>query len=199
MSSPTNADAGPGGDAPSPVAKLLAGPPSDARRTAEALLPLVYDELRKLAAAKMRRERTDHTLEATGLVHEAFMRLVGSRKDAFANRAHFFHAAAEAMRRILIEHARAREGPVRGGGMLKLPIDVVELAANADSEQIMALDEAIARLAEQDAEAAHVVRLRFYAGMSIDEVAEALDRSPRTIKRDWTFARAFLLRQLELP
>lgn len=145
----------------------------------------------------MRHERPDHTLQATGLVHEAFMRLVGNRREGYANRAHFFHAAAEAMRRILIEHARARSGPMRGGGRRKLPLDVIDLAAEADSEQIVALDEAITRLEAQDGEAAEVVRLRFYAGMSIDEVAEALGRSPRTIKRDWTFARAFLLRHLD--
>lgn len=160
------------------------------------LLPLVYDELRKLAHHRMNAERSDHTLDATGLVHEAYLRLVGNDQMSWANRAHFFHAAAEAMRRILIEHARAKAGPQRGGGRAKLPLDVVDLATEADPTQIMALDEAIARLEEKDADAARVVRLRFYAGLTIDDVAKVVGASSRTVKRDWTFARAFLLRQL---
>jgi RNA polymerase sigma factor (TIGR02999 family) len=163
---------------------------------AEDLLPLVYEELRKLAGHRMQQERWDHTLQATGLVHEAYLRLAGERKDGWASRAQFFHAAAEAMRRILIEHARARAGPKRGGGRRRLPLDLVDLAFTNDPEQIMALDEAISRLEVQDAPAAEVLRLRFYAGMSVDEVAEATGRSPRTIKRDWAFARACLLRML---
>src|SRR4029077_11731599 len=123
------------------------------------LLPLVYDELHKLAAHRMKAERADHTLQATGLVHEAYLRLVGNGEIDWANRAHFFHAAAEAMRRILIEHARAKGGPQRGGGRRKLPLDVVDLAAGADPTQIMALDEAISRLEQEDSDAARVVRL----------------------------------------
>jgi RNA polymerase sigma factor (TIGR02999 family) len=161
------------------------------------ILPLVYDELRKLAHSRMNQERADHTLDATGLVHEAYLRLVGQRECAWANRAHFFHAAAEAMRRILIEHARAKAGPMRGGGRLKLPLDVVELAATGDSEQILALDEALSRLDEEDKAAAEVVRLRFYAGLSVEEVAHATGASARTVKREWAFARAYLLRLLQ--
>jgi RNA polymerase sigma factor (TIGR02999 family) len=166
---------------------------------AAALLPLVYEELRKLAAHRMTGERCDHTLQATALVHEAYIRLVGDRDYPWANRAQFFVAAAEAMRRILIEHARAHKGPRRGGGLQKWPLDVVDLAATDDPEQIMALDEAISRLEQQDADVARVVRLRFYAGLSIEEVAEALSVSPRTVKRDWAFARAFLFRLLGGP
>jgi RNA polymerase sigma factor (TIGR02999 family) len=163
----------------------------------EALLPLVYEELRKLAAVRMCAEREDHTLQATALVHEAYLRLVGGADLQWANRAHFFAAAAEAMRRILIEHARARLGPRRGGGLGKLPIDVIDLAAVEDPEQILALDEAISRLEREDAEAARVVRLRFYAGLSIEETAKALGSSASTVKREWSFARAFLFRVLK--
>src|SRR6185369_15662370 len=138
---------------------------------AEQLLPLVYEELRKLAAQRMAEERSSHTLQATGLVHEAYLRLAGSGQRTWANRAHFFHAAAEAMRRILIEHARAKAGPVRGGSRRRVPLDVIDLTAGDDSEQILALDEALSRLDEQDADAAQVVRLRFYAGLSVEEVA----------------------------
>ena len=162
----------------------------------EKLLPLVYEELRKLAASRMNAERSDHTLQATALVHEAYLRLVGDREQPWANRAHFFAAAAEAMRRILIDHARARQGPRRGGGLRKLPMDVVDLATNADPDQILALDEAISRLAAKDVDAARVVRLRFYAGLPVEKTAATLGVSPRTVKREWAFARAFLVREL---
>jgi RNA polymerase sigma factor (TIGR02999 family) len=163
----------------------------------ERLLPLVYEELRKLAHQRMAQERGDHTLQATALVHEAYLRLVGEGPQSWSNRGHFFHAAAEAMRRILIEHARAKQGPKRGGDLRKLPIGVVDLATADDPEQILALDEAISRLEKQDPHAARMVRLRFYAGLSIEETAESLGVSPRTVKREWAFARAFLFRALE--
>jgi RNA polymerase sigma factor (TIGR02999 family) len=160
------------------------------------LLPLVYDELRKLARARMEAQPHDHTLQATALVHEAYLRLLGGGRPAWANRAHFFHAAAEAMRRILIDYARAKAGPKRGGGRRKLPLDVLDLASADDPEQILALEEAVSRLDGEDAGAAQVVRLRFYAGMSVAEVAEVMGTSPRTVKRDWAFGRAYLLRAL---
>jgi len=166
-------------------------------QAAEALLPLVYDELRKLAAKRMSEERKDHTLQTTALVHEAYLRLVGNRNIKWANRAHFFAAAAEAMRRILIEHARAKQGSRRGGDRRKLPIDVLDLATADDPEQILALEEAISRLEKEDADAARVVRLRFYAGLSIEETAASLGASSSTVKREWSFARAFLFRVLE--
>jgi RNA polymerase sigma factor (TIGR02999 family) len=179
------------------VTRILKDAEDGISNASEALLPLVYGELRKLAAVRMNAEREDHTLQATALVHEAYLRLVGPRDLRWSNRAHFFAAAAEAMRRILIEHARAKQGPRRGGGRGKLPLDVVDLAAADDPEQILALDEAISRLEQEDADAARVVRLRFYAGLSIDEAAKALDTSVSTIKREWAFARAFLFRALE--
>jgi RNA polymerase sigma factor (TIGR02999 family) len=179
------------------VTRLLQAVGQDRPGAAGELLPLVYDELRKLARQRMSRERADHTLQATGLVHEAYLRLIGNRECEWANRAHFFHAAGEAMRRILIDHARAKAGPRRGGGLRKLPLDVVELATTEDSEQILALDEAISRLEQQDPGAAEVVRLRFYAGLSVEDVAKATNSSPRTVKREWAFARAYLLQALQ--
>lgn len=160
------------------------------------LLALVYDELRKLAASRMNAERADHTLQATALVHEAFLRLAGDRQEGWASRGQFFAAAAQAMRRILIEHARAKGGPKRGGGRQRLPLDVVDLATADDPDQTIALDDAIARLEAQDSQSANVLRLRFYAGLSVEETATALDLSPRTVKRDWAFAKAFLAREL---
>jgi len=178
------------------VTRILSNIGRDDPRAAAELLPLVYDELRKLAHHRMSGERSDHTLQSTALVHEAYLRLVGNHELEWANRAHFFHAAAEAMRRILIEHARAKSGPQRGGGRTRLPLDVLDLATGADPTQIMALDEAISRLEQEDADAARVVRLRFYAGLGVDDVAKALGASPRTVKRNWAFARAFLIRAL---
>jgi len=145
----------------------------------------------------MKAERPDHTLQSTALVHEAYARLVGNGEVDWKNRAHFFHAAAEAMRRILIEHARARSGPKRGGGRVRIPLDVLDLATQDDPGQILALEEAVSRLEKKDAEAARVVRLRFYAGLSVEEVAKAIGISERTVKRDWAFARAFLVRALD--
>jgi RNA polymerase sigma factor (TIGR02999 family) len=185
----------------SEVTKLLDAIGQRDPAAADKLLPLVYDELRRMARARMAGERAGHTLQATALVHEAYLRLVGKHDDgrniAWANRAHFFHAAAEAMRRILIEHARAKAGPVRGGGRCRIPLDVVDLATHADPIQILALDEAISRLEQKDPDAARVVRLRFYAGLSVEEVANAVGVSVRTVKRDWSFARAFLIRALD--
>jgi RNA polymerase sigma factor (TIGR02999 family) len=171
---------------------ITAGDPN----AAENLLPVVYQELRNLARLRMAQERPEHTLQATALVHEAYLRLVGNDPSCWANRAHFFHAAAEAMRRILIEHARGKSGPKRGGGRKRLPLNLVDLAAENDPAQILALDEAISRLEKQDPDAARVLRLRFYAGLSVDEVAQIVGASPRTVKRDWAFARAFLIREL---
>lgn len=178
------------------VDRLLCAAAEGRPEASRKLLPLVYDELRALARARMASERPGHTLQATALVHEAYLRLVGGRDPGWANRAHFFKAAADAMRRILIDHARARGGPARGGGRHRVPLDVLDLAAADEPEEILALDEAISRLDADDPAAAEVVRLRFYAGMSVDDVAAATGRSPRSVKRDWAFARARLLRDL---
>jgi RNA polymerase sigma factor (TIGR02999 family) len=172
---------------------------------ASALLPLVYEQLRAIARQRMAGERQGgraHTLQATALVHEAYARLVGSpsNEPKWDSKAHFFVAAAEAMRRILIEHARAKLAEKRGGSdrrRLDLAIaDVADLAAEHNAEEILALDEAFVRLQEQEPRAAEVVRLRFYAGLSVDEAAAALGVSPRTVELDWSYARAWLFRAL---
>jgi RNA polymerase sigma factor (TIGR02999 family) len=167
-------------------------------RVSKDLLPLVYQELRALAGRQMNQERGGHTLQPTALVHEAYLRLVNDRGDPWASRAQFFCAAAEAMRRILIEHARARNRLKRGGPLTRrrMPLGVVELATEHDPSEILALDEAVRRLEEQSPDLAAVVRLRFFAGLSVKETAHALNISPRTVKRDWSYARAWLFRVL---
>lgn len=161
-------------------------------RAADELLPRVYGELRALAQQQMSNERSDHTLQATALVHEAYLRLVGGPDLAWADRRHFFRTAAEAMRRILIEHARKRGRVKRGGDRSRIPLDALALAVGEESDNLMALDEAIRRLSEQDVRAAEVVRLRFFAGLDIDQTAAVLGVSPRTVKREWRFARVWL-------
>jgi len=162
------------------------------------LLELVYDQLRRIAQARMAEERRDHTLQATGLVHEAYLRLSTQQTAHELNRAQFFAAASEAMRRILIEHARRRGRVKRGGGSKRVDLqlaDVADLSAVGD-EEIVALDEAFRRLESIDARAASVVRLRFYAGLTIEQTAEALGLSERTVKRDWEFARSWLYSEM---
>jgi RNA polymerase sigma factor (TIGR02999 family) len=165
-------------------------------QAAEKLLPLVYDQLKRLARQRMANERADHTLQPTALVHEAYMRLVGSTEVPWDSRAQFFFAAAQAMRRILIDHARAHGNLKRGGNRKRLPANVLDLAVPEQSWQILALDEALTRLETDSPGVGEVVRLRFFAGLSIEETAVALGVSPRTIKRDWTYARAWLSREL---
>jgi RNA polymerase sigma factor (TIGR02999 family) len=162
----------------------------------EALLPLVYERLRAIAARQMAAERKGHTLQPTALVHEAYLRLVGDERMAWSGKAHFYGAAAEAMRRILVDHARARNAAKRGGGRVRLPLDVVDLASREDGGEILAVDEAVSRLEGQDPRMAAIVKLRFYAGLSEAEAAEALGTSERTLRREWTMARAFLQRAL---
>ena len=165
---------------------------------ADQLLPLVYDELKRLARHRMAQERPDHSLQATALVHEVYLKLVGGDGDIdWANRAHFFAAAAEAMRRILVDSARRRGRDKRGGGRKRVPIDLVDLAADHDPSQILALDEALQRLEQQDPRMARVVMLRFFSGLSVEETARAMDLSPRTVKREWSLARAWLFRALQ--
>jgi RNA polymerase sigma factor (TIGR02999 family) len=168
---------------------------SNAEHSAEELLPIVYEQLRQLARHRMSLESGTHTLQATALVHEAYLRLSGGSLR-FNSRAHFFRMAAEAMRRILIEHARASGRVKRGGGVKPLPINVLDLAAVPEPEQILAFDEAIERLEKETPSAGAVVRLRFFAGLSVDETAEALGLSPRTVDREWKYARAWLFRML---
>ncbi|MCC7389904.1 MAG: sigma-70 family RNA polymerase sigma factor [Phycisphaerales bacterium] len=162
----------------------------------EELLEIVYDHLRAIARQRMAGERAGHTLQATALVHEAFMRLVGDEELGFENRAHFYAAAAQAMRRILIDHARRRNTEKRGGERKRVPMSVVDLATDTDPEQVMALEEAMARLEQSDPRAASVVRLRFFAGLDVEETASVLGLSERTVMRDWSFARATLFQHM---
>jgi RNA polymerase sigma factor (TIGR02999 family) len=177
------------------LTRLLEAAQRGDRHAAAELLPLVYDELRKLAAVRMSGERPGDTLQATALVHEAYLRLVGNQR--FDNRGHFFAAAAEAMRRIMVERARQKAGPVRGGNFTRRPLDR-EFAAPGDAgaERLLALDEALDRLAAVEPRAAEVVKLRYFAGLTVPEVAEALGISPRTADADWAYARAWLVAAL---
>ena len=160
------------------------------------LLPLVYDKLRAIAKKRMAQERSGHTLQATALVNEAYLKLVAQDDLGWESKAHFYAAAAESMRRILIDHARARGAQKRGGSAIRLPLDVLDLAAR-DASEILALDEAIQRLSENDPRAGDVVRLRFFAGLSPTEAAEALGISLRSVHREWTYARARLASMLD--
>ncbi len=164
---------------------------------ADELLPLVYEELRKLAAHRLAHEPPVVTLQTTELVHEAYLRLVGDHDVGWQGRGHFFAAAAESMRRILVERARKRGRLKHGGGLQRVPLDVVDLAAAPESLDILALDEALRRMEQQDPRMHQVVMMRFFAGLSVDDTAGALDISPRTVKRDWTCARALLYEQLQ--
>jgi RNA polymerase sigma factor (TIGR02999 family) len=167
-------------------------------RAADELLPLVYDELRKLAAQKMAHEVAGHTLQPTALVHEAWLRLGGEAQPRWQNRAHFFGAAAEAMRRILIDHARRRRALRHGGGQERLDVDQLELAdaAAASDDQLLAVHEALDRLAAEDPRKAELVKLRYFVGLTNEEAAQALGVSVPTVKRDWAYARAWLFREI---
>jgi RNA polymerase sigma factor (TIGR02999 family) len=163
---------------------------------ANELLPLVYEELRRLAAQKMARESPGQTLQATALVHEAWLRLGGDEQPEWQNRAHFFAAAAEAMRRILIDNARRKQTLRHGGGEQRVNLAALELAVNLDDEQLLALSEALEQLAAHDARKAELVKLRFFAGLTIEQAARVLGVSGPTAKRDWTYARAWLFREM---
>lgn len=160
------------------------------------LLPIVYDELREIAARQMAFERAGHSLQATALVHEAYMKLIGTEQVRWSGRAHFFGAAAESMRRILVDSARKRDRKKRGGTRRRLALDVADLAMDEQASQVLALDEALTRLESQDARMASIVKLRFFSGLSVEETAKTLDTSPRTVKREWALARAWLFRAL---
>jgi RNA polymerase sigma factor (TIGR02999 family) len=156
------------------------------------LIPVIYDELRRLAGHYMRRERPDHTLQATALVHEAFLRLTEQRNVDWQNKAHFFGIAAQIMRRILIDHARARLRGKRGGGGQRLVLDEGVSLTNARSSELLAINEALNRLSRLDARQARIVELRFFGGLSVEETAHVLGVSPKTVKRDWSVAKAWL-------
>ena len=165
-----------------------AGANEDARSE---LFVMLYDQLRGIAQHRLNGERAAHTLQATALVHEAFVKLV-DHETPWENRAHFYGAAAQAMRRILVDHARARKAEKRGGDRTKVPLNVIDLAAEHDPDRILALDEAMTQLEKEDPRAASVVRMRFYAGLDVATTAQVLGLSERTVMRDWTYARAML-------
>ena len=181
----------------SDVTVLLDAAAAGDRQAAADLLPLVYDELRKLAAARMADESPGHTLQPTALVHEAYLRLVGRGDDQrWDGRGHFFAAAAEAMRRILIESARRKHGPERGGDFTRQDLDPDQPAPLGPPPRLLALDEALNRLATIEPRAAEVIKLRYFAGLSVAEAAAVLGISPRTADNDWAYARAWLVAAL---
>jgi len=173
------------------LAAIEAGDPQAAAR----LLPLVYDELRKLAAAQMAHEKPGQTLDATGLVHEAYLRLVGDQR--FENTRHFFAAAAEAMRRILVENARRKSRIKHGGGRQRQDLREDDLIADMPDDNLLALDEALSQLAATRPDLAELVKLRYFAQMTVEQTAVILGSSPRTVKRDWVYASAWLRRAIE--
>lgn len=184
------------GDKIPSVTALLGQWRSGDAQALERLLPLVYRELHRVAGRYLRRERSDHTLQSTALVHEAYLRLAGPEAPEWRDRAHFFGIAANLMRQILVEHARARHAAKRGGHAVKLSLeDAPDLPVAIDLD-VLALDDAMQRLALMDPQQAEIVELRFFGGLSVDESAEVLGISPATIKRDWSSARAWLYREM---
>jgi RNA polymerase sigma factor (TIGR02999 family) len=186
----------------SEVSRILSAIEQGDPRAAEDLLPLVYDELRKLAAHKLAHEKSGQTLQATALVHEAYLRLVrghdmlAGREKRWEGRGHFFAAAAEAMRRILIDRAREKRSAKRGGARQRINIDAIDLAVTASPDYLLALDEALEKLAHKDKEAAQLVKLRCFAGLTVDEAGKAIGISTATAYRHWNYARAWLHAEL---
>jgi len=168
-------------------------------QTSAELLPLVYEELRRLAAHKLSQERPGQTLQATSLVHEAWLRIVGTESREWDGKTHFFAAAAEAMRRILVENARRKQRLKHGGGYQRVEADAVELACPLPDDDLLALDEALTQLAKVDAAAADLVNLRFFTGLTQADAAAQLGISRSTADRAWVFARAWLFRRVRLP
>lgn len=181
----------------SDVTRLLESIERGESRAAAELLPLVYEELRVLAAQRMTNEASGHTLQPTALVHEAWLRLTGSDVQMpFANRAHFFAAAAEAMRRILIDRARRKGAGKRGGDWQRIDLDKVDIAAEADDDTLLLVNEALEKLAREDARAAEMAKLRFFGGLTLEEAAQVMGVTERTANRYWAFARVWLFQEM---
>lgn len=178
------------------VTRILTELSEGSPRAADELFPLVYDELRRVASKSLRSERPDHTLQATALVHEVYLRLVGQESAQWRGRAHFLAVAAQIVRRILVDHARRSKRLRRGGDRAKIPLDQVAPISPAQDYDLLGLDAALSRLAEQMPRPARVVEMKFFGGATYDEIAEALRVTTRTIERDWRFARAWLFREL---
>ena len=180
----------------SEVTRILTAIEQGDARAADELLPLVYQELRRLAAQRMKQEKPGQTLQATALVHEAYIRLVGSESQNWDGRTHFFAAAAEAMRRILIENARRKKSLKHGGGHQRVDLDDANLAIEVPSDDLIALDEALTKLAEKAPAVAELVKLRYFAGLTVEQVAEIQGISRRTAGSHWAYARAWLHREI---
>lgn len=183
-------------DSTGPITRLLDELKQGRRQASDELLPLVYAELRKLARARLAREKHGQLQQPTSLVHEAYLRLIGDAGADWEGRGHFFGAAAEAMRRILIERARRRARVKHGGGQQEVEFDEALAHHEPPSEELLALDAALTRLEAQDSDMAKVVKLRYFAGLTVEETAHCLDSSPRTVNRQWTAARAWLRREM---
>jgi RNA polymerase sigma factor (TIGR02999 family) len=182
---------------PADVSSLVENVRQGDQQALATLMPIVYDEMRRLAASYLRLERPGQTLQATALVHEVYMRLLQDAQLSWQNRAHFFGIAARSMRQILIERSRARKAAKRGGEQVRVTLDPGLMATPSRGFDLEVLDDALTRLAAFDPELAHVVEIRFFGGLSIEEAAEAMNVSPATVKRRWTVARAWLARDLE--
>ena len=178
------------------ITKLLADWHAGDAEALERLAPLVYAELRRIARRQIGREREGHTLQATALVNEAYLRLAGGEGPAVQDRAHFYAVCAQVMRHVLVDHARAHTRDKRGGGAMHVPLDEAAFAAARDSDELVALDEALRGLEEVDPQKARVVALRYFAGLSIEETAEVLGISPTTVRREWRRAKAWLYRAI---
>jgi len=181
---------------PSQVTELLSGVSRGETGALDRLLPVVYAEMRKLAASYLRKERAEHTLQPTALVHEAYLRIFAQQKVSWQNRAHFLGVAAQAMRRILVDHARRRKAARRGGGEIALPLDDVDAVGHVRPVAFDELDDALHELARLSERQARIVELRYFGGLTIEETGEVLGVSPVTVKRDWAVARAWLYREL---
>jgi len=181
---------------PDDVTQLLVEWRNGSRSALDRLIPLVERELRRLARSYMRRERADHTLQTTALVNEAYMLLVKQRNVQWQNRAHFFAIAAQLMRRVLIDHAKSHRRAKRGGGAIKVSLEDIAAPISTRSEELLALDAALNKLAAIDARKGRVVEMRYFGGLSFEEAAEVLEVSPNTVMRDWRMARAWLEREI---
>ena len=178
------------------VTQLLIGWSKGDKEALDSLLPLVYEELRKQAARYLRHERVGHTLQTTALIHEAYLKLVDQKNVHWQNRAHFFGIAAQLMRRILVDHARTKKRAKRGGSDIRVSFNDANVMGQARDLDIVALDEALSRLAEVDPQQSRIVELRFFSGLTVEETAEVMSISPATVKRDWSMAKAWLHREI---
>jgi RNA polymerase sigma factor (TIGR02999 family) len=181
---------------PTDVTQLLLDWNAGDQSALDRLMPLVYEELRRMAARQLRHERTDHTLQPTALVHEAWLRLVQTNRLTWQNRAHFLGVAAELMRRILVDHARRRSAEMRGGGETRLSLDEALSVSDQKAVGLLALDDALTSLAALDPRQSRIVELKYFGGLEIEEIAEVVGISPATVKRDWQWARAWLQREI---